>query len=256
MSDWDFLYDMQEMGYSQEDIMEAMASSGVAPCDVGDAECIKEQELRTKNKENTIMKRLFLVDFENVHNGGLKGIKLLSRDDDIVLFYSESNSESIAIISELRDGIQYAKIISNGQNALDFQLSSYLGFAIKDAAINNLLAATRFYIISKDAGFDAVLNFWTKTQFIKNLNLNPFIARAANIHLALQPPKAALPKESKQAPIPSKPKNNQLRPVDELIKSAQTYSDFHSALVKSYGMPKGSELYRSNKERFKALKNL
>ncbi|MDR1070029.1 MAG: iron ABC transporter substrate-binding protein, partial [Gracilibacteraceae bacterium] len=73
------------------------------------------------------LKRIFLVDFENVHIGGLKGIKSQSEQDDIVLFYSDNDADTIATIHELCDNIKYAKIVRNGPNALDFQLSSYLG---------------------------------------------------------------------------------------------------------------------------------
>ncbi|MDR1109938.1 MAG: hypothetical protein LBP92_04370 [Deltaproteobacteria bacterium] len=234
MDDWDFLYDMRNDGHSQEE----------------------QLELKAKNKERIVVKRIFLVDFENVHTGGIKGIKTLSEQDDIFLFYSGDHNESIAVLRELRDDIHYAKIIKNGQNALDFQLSSFLGFTIKEAASYDKLANTQLYIISKDSGYDAVIDFWTKTPFAKHLGVSPSITRADNIHLALHPAKNKLPSDGKQVTVPTIPINKRQLRLDELIRSTKTYTDFHSALVKEFGMPDGSVLYKDNKARFKELKKL
>jgi hypothetical protein len=253
MGDWEFLYEMSEQGYSQEDIMDAMAS-GATPWDWDYIE--KQQKRDDQSKECIAVKRIFLVDFENVHTGGLKGIKALSEQDDIFLFYSGDHNDSIALLRELRDDIRYAKIVKNGHNALDFQLSSFLGFTIKEAASEDKLANTELYIISKDSGYDAVVDFWTKTPFARYLGVNPSIARADNIHLALHPTEAKLPSDCKQVTVVTRPIDKRQLRLDELIKSTQTYKDFHSALVKEFGMPDGSVLYKDNKKRFKELKKL
>jgi hypothetical protein len=135
------------------------------------------------------MKHIFLVDFENVHIGGLKGTKLLSEDDELIIFYSENDTDSIDFIRELRDDIQYAKIVKNGQNALDFQLSSYLGFNIHKVVCDENLDNTQFVIVSKDTGFDCVAKFWNNSPFIKHLKIKPNIIRAENLQAVLKPPK-------------------------------------------------------------------
>ena len=35
----------------------------------------------------------FLIDLENVHSAGLRGSELLTEEDTIVLFYSDSNEK-------------------------------------------------------------------------------------------------------------------------------------------------------------------
>jgi hypothetical protein len=135
------------------------------------------------------MKHIFLVDFENVHTGGLKGTKLLSEDDVLIIFYSENDTDSIDFIRELRDDIQYAKIVKNGQNALDFQLSSYLGFIIHKANCDGVLDSTQFIVISKDSGFDCVAGFWKNTPFVRHLKIKPNIIRSENIKAVLSPTK-------------------------------------------------------------------
>lgn len=208
--------------------------------------------MKKAEMENGSVKRIFLVDFENVHTGGLRGTKSLSEHDEIVLFYSDNDEDSIAFICELRDDIRYAKIAKNGQNALDFQLSSYLGFVIKETVFSDAIANTQFFIVSKDTGFDSVVNFWTKTAFAKFLNVSPNIRRVDSIHSALFP---AVIKPVPTTPVPPKAKSSEQKKfVDGIMKSVKSLDDFHAALGKEYGMPKGGDLYKANKAKFQELK--
>jgi hypothetical protein len=195
------------------------------------------------------MKHIFLVDFENVHTGGLKGTKLLSKEDELIIFYSENDTDSIDFIRELRDDIQYAKIVKNGQNALDFQLSSYLGFVVHKAVCDGLLDITQFVIVSKDSGFDCVASFWKNTPFVKHLKINPNIIRAENIQTALQPPKA-------KVDVVVKPVNTQQQKIDEIMKRESTLTNFNNALMKEFGSEKCGVLYKENKARFTEIHNL
>jgi hypothetical protein len=195
------------------------------------------------------MKRIFLVDFENVHTAGLKGIKTLTENDDVILFYSDKDEDAIAFIIELRDDIQYAKIVKNGQNALDFQLSSYLGFIIHKAVCENTLADTHFIIISKDSGYDCVISFWKKTPFVKHLKISPNITRTENIQTALMPTEP-------KADIATKSITLHQQKINEIMKKVKTLNDFHSALVKEFGTPQGGTLYKENKVKFKEKYNL
>ena len=45
---------------------------------------------RTKKAKTNTLKRLFLVDFENVKTDGLKDIKGVSENDSMIIFYSEN----------------------------------------------------------------------------------------------------------------------------------------------------------------------
>jgi hypothetical protein len=178
------------------------------------------------------MKHIFLVDFENVHIGGLKGIKSLTKDDEIVIFFSENGNDTIEIIKELRDDIPYAQIVKNSQNALDFQLSSYLGYIIHRAKCEGFLDNTQFVIVSKDNGFDCVAKFWNDSPFVKHLKIYPNIIRAENIQGALTADKAT---------------------IEDIIGTSATLNDFHSAVVKKYGMPLGGTIYNDNKAKVKEL---
>lgn len=110
---------------------------------------------KTKIKKKT---RFFLVDYENVHTAGLEGIKKLSEADTVYIFYSENADsltfETLRLLSDSKAKIEYIKVKTDGQNALDFQLSSFLGYLLgqnEDA---------RCYIVSRDRGFSNVQIFW------------------------------------------------------------------------------------------------
>jgi hypothetical protein len=189
------------------------------------------------------MKHIFLVDFENVHTGGLKGTKLLSEDDKLIIFYSENDSDTIEIIKELRHDFKYIKIVKNGQNALDFQLSSYLGYII-----NETINETQFVIISKDNGFDCVTGFWRKNSFDKDLKIKHNVKRAINIE-------SVLASEEKETETKEEPLSLQQQEVDEIIKKFSDLKDFHNYLVNNY-KEIGLKLYKENKARFKKIHNL
>ena len=106
----------------------------------------------------------FLIDYENESGGMLDGISLLGlkRNDEIVFFYSENASHLTMDLHKELESIQAKKLYieaeSGKKNALDFQLVSYLGSCIKE------FPKKKYYIVSKDGGFNCVCKFWTKRK--------------------------------------------------------------------------------------------
>lgn len=98
----------------------------------------------------------YLIDFENLKN--INGCDTLLEDDTIVFFYSKNaNTLSFELhieLSECKANKEYIKAESGGKNALDFQLSTYVGYLIANNPNDEI------YIISKDSGFQNVLSFW------------------------------------------------------------------------------------------------
>ena len=104
--------------------------------------------------------KIFLVDFENVKSKGLTGIESLEENDKVIIFYSE-NSDTIRFemhrkVRESTADIQYLKVDVGGKNALDFHLSTLLGYLVS----KNLY--THIFIISNDKGFDFLHDFWSR----------------------------------------------------------------------------------------------
>lgn len=105
------------------------------------------------------MRDIYLIDFENVASEGLSGITYLSEDDQVIIFYS-NNSNRISMKMHILIGksvckLDYFEILVGGKNALDHQLSTWLGYLIGTGA-----AERNYYIVSRDMGYRHVANFW------------------------------------------------------------------------------------------------
>ena len=114
------------------------------------------------------MRDIYLIDFENVSSEGLSGITYLSEEDQVIIFYS-NNSNRISMKMHILVGksvcrIDYFEVLVGGKNALDHQLSSWLGYLIGTGA-----AERNYYIVSRDMGYKHVANFWTGGEEPKNV---------------------------------------------------------------------------------------
>ena len=121
--------------------------------------------------EETITKDYYLIDFENVGRTGLDEIENLSWQDEVHIFYSKNaNTVTFDTIEKLKKS--KAKIVyheaKTGNNALDFQLSSYLGYLI-----GKNLRDMNIYVVSKDRGFECLQSFWEDYEqifFLKKIS--------------------------------------------------------------------------------------
>ena len=98
------------------------------------------------------------VDYENVSIKGLTGIEKMNEDTVVYLFYSENTAHlpmsTVAILNGSKAEMRYI-LTKTGKNALDFVLASVLGFVIKER-----FQEDTFYILSKDKGFDVLVDYW------------------------------------------------------------------------------------------------
>lgn len=128
---------------------------------------------RTKSKsKKDVRRRVFLVDFENVKSAGLNGILGLTEDDTVCFFYSE-NAETMTFglhrrLTETKANVQYQKVEVGVKNALDFQLSSYLGYVISQNLVAGLEHVS-YYIVTNDRGFACLKTYWKKRNIEVNL---------------------------------------------------------------------------------------
>lgn len=95
----------------------------------------------------------YYIDYENVHNEGLKGVQKLQQGDSLYLFYSvKADTLKIDVVRQLMEcpaQISFDKIINGVENALDFQLIT--------ALMCNYTPDEDYYIISRDKGYDAAI---------------------------------------------------------------------------------------------------
>lgn len=105
------------------------------------------------------MKKIFLVDTENVNIDAIKGCTFLDPEDEVILFLStttDNNTFNSKNLSALGYKSEFKKIhiISGSKNSLDFQLVSYLGYLI---GLNNK-ECSKYYIVSRDIGYLPAIN--------------------------------------------------------------------------------------------------
>lgn len=102
-----------------------------------------------------------LIDLENVQPKNLN--LLLEHPFKIYVFVGENQTkipfDLAAIMQSFGENAKYIKISGNGNNALDFHLAYYLG---KLSAIHT---DAYFHIISKDTGFDPLVQHLKKNKF-------------------------------------------------------------------------------------------
>lgn len=109
-------------------------------------------------------KNYYLIDYENVNKSGFNGIELMTEKDCIVVFYTQ-NANTIPFdlhfkLAETKASLQLIYAATGGKNALDFQLSTYLGFLIGSHIAGDI------HIISNDKGYEFLKSFWEKQSVI------------------------------------------------------------------------------------------
>ncbi len=139
-------------------------------------------------------KRVYLVDTENVNSTWKELLPEITKNDRMILFYT-ANSPHVSY-TDLGFIIQYPDCFElmecyTGNNGLDFQLVSYLGYLLKTAA------KTEYIIVSNDTGYDAVIHFWTDRE--------RKVARLTSTQL-IRKKQTALGKQREQSDSKSQPK--------------------------------------------------
>ena len=108
---------------------------------------------------------IYLIDYENTGISGLTGIETLKKSDRVYLFYGVYTGsitfDTHIALNNTKAKIKYLKIDKSAKNYLDFQLATMSGYLIaknKD---------TDFVIVSRDNGFNSVVDFWNQYDFGK-----------------------------------------------------------------------------------------
>lgn len=121
------------------------------------------------------MRRVYLIDLENVQSAGLDGIDQLTEEDSIYIFYSDkADNLKIDLVRKIQDTpakVDFIKAYNGTPNALDFQLISYLFFHLEEDA--------QYWIVSKDTGYDAAIKM-SKRMGLSNVRRAPAIKNAVH----------------------------------------------------------------------------
>ena len=108
----------------------------------------------------------YLIDYENVYIEGLTGLEYLTKRDEVVIFYTQNrcgltfelHQRLISCDAKLRlmEVTALSTRKNTVKNALDLQLSMYIGYLIGSRP------KERLYIISKDTDFDLNQQFYDR----------------------------------------------------------------------------------------------
>lgn len=165
----------------------------------------------------------YFIDYENVHADGFIGIENLGENDTICVMYTEQSKafslELVEKITRQRVKLESYKAGTGAKNSLDFQLASYLGYMIAKSEGTG----DRFYIVSRDTGFNHLVDFWAAR--------GASVTRIANFMGDEKDPKAAPPVEEPQpkekAKTKSKVSDSNKATKEELLQylTEEEYSD-------------------------------
>ena len=145
------------------------------------------------------MRDIYLIDFENVASEGLSGITYLAPEDEVIIFYS-NNSNRLSMKMHILIGksvckCNYYEVTVGGKNALDHQISTWLGYLIGTKA-----ADRNYYIVSKDMGYKFVASFWTESTMHPSVRCIDNIRAASRLGSRRAKEEPELPAEPETAP--------------------------------------------------------
>ena len=105
------------------------------------------------------MSKIYFIDSENVGDYWITMLDAIAPEDEILVFYTrKSPYVSYAYLIRFASSLKRPVFIecSEGNNGLDFQLTSELGYRVCEDP------GREFVIVSRDNGFDAVIKYWRK----------------------------------------------------------------------------------------------
>ena len=105
------------------------------------------------------MSKTYFIDSENVGDNWIALLSKASADDTILVYYTmkspHMNYRNLILLKQSDKEVTFIEC-NYGNNALDFQLCTDLGYRVHD------IGDGEFIIVSNDTGYDAVVRFWRK----------------------------------------------------------------------------------------------
>lgn len=206
----------------------------------------------------------FLVDFENVGEGGIKIASELPASSYVYLFSTKSSAKvNMAVLANHNLSNLRIFDVPQGSQSVDKHLLAYLGYLIGKYGTK-----AKYVIVSKDTGYDTISSFWTD-------ELGVSIRRQPTIRPAAKPQPKKSPAKTSNALAKKADTGNQIKnlaqkktALNASIMKALTSSGYdngargkaasiavknyakadrkrltHDALVAEFGQPRGSDLY-------------
>lgn len=186
------------------------------------------------------VKRVFLVDSENISDYSFVHNYSLNKEDVVVIFASD-NSKSIKIqglqsFIESEVKVLFEWITTGTQNELDFQLVAYLGMNVEENV--------NFYIVSDDIGFAGAIEYIKRKKDNVSIELiqphNIVVSSEAEMCIATASLSYTLTKKSVEKQISEsfnvvvsdKIRKSLKKVVQDSINANKDYEDIEAAMVK------------------------
>lgn len=159
------------------------------------------------------MRDIYLIDFENVASEGLSGITYLAPEDEVIIFYS-NNSKSLSMKMHILIGksvckLDYFEAAVGGKNALDHQISTWLGYLVGRGA-----AERNYYIVSRDMGYKFVASFWSDSELKPRVRCVESIKAASRLERNRQQQRETAAKQAEPVQNPEQPALPMLRALE------------------------------------------
>ena len=213
----------------------------------------------------------FLIDYENVNNSGMEGVKFLNESDHVYLFYSQNSSPNMKkryseLLYASKCSVEIIKLYRKGKNGLDFYIATKLGELLGQGE-NGL-----FSIISQDKGFQAVVDYWLHVSPIRREirladNIENAILKGGGgseririikeetSSIALETAYAVHEKEieleEKMTTLLAEAGIEEAirkKPLHDFLEKEESGKVLYLGLLKSYGRENGLKLYRAAKK--------
>lgn len=174
---------------------------------------------------------VYFVDYENVSVHGFEGLERLSQNAEVIVFYT-ANADKLTFslhekLLSARAKISIVRTEASGKNALDFQLSTWLGYRI--ACDEHARTPAEYYIVSKDAGFAPIVKFWSA----RGVSLKQIADLTAGEKSQLEQHLTGLLSDAALA-----------ERVADILGRYKTKQGVNNALVKKYGSERAGEIYK------------
>ena len=103
------------------------------------------------------MSKKYFIDSENVGDNWIFLLDTVAEEDEILVFYTAKsphmNYKNLITLKNSPKDVTFIECCE-GNNALDFQLCTELGYQVHDIGDNE------FIIVTNDTGYDAVVKYW------------------------------------------------------------------------------------------------
>jgi len=181
------------------------------------------------------MKKIYLIDSENVNDAWVELLPVLEGGDRITVFYTDKSPHMcyqhvIALLEKERE-IRFIKCFE-GNNALDFQLVSELGYRLSQNADRE------YVIVSNDTGFDAAVRYWsTRKMPVSRLS-------GKECHRMLTEKKQRVAKESGAAAEPEQEQTRAAGPEVEAEQVRETGQEAEAERIRETGPEAEAEQVR------------